>query len=140
MGVLRARLRLFKLPCSDDLLTDIRHRALHLDVMCFFAVLGIGMCLLDGGLPSLLSGFLGAVVGALLLGVPYLLRRDSVGVGDILLLANAGLYCGSTGVLLLLLRALMLLAVVSLVQLMRKNATRKSQMLLAPYLLISSLL
>lgn len=121
-------------------LTDLRKREIHLDAMLFYALALLIYQLSAADWSVLLSALIGGAVGAALLGVPYLLRRNCVGVGDIALLAVCGLYYGARGVIALLLRALILLAVVALVQLLRRRATKESELPIAPFLFFSALI
>lgn len=121
-------------------LTDLRKREIHLDAMLFYALVILFYQLSAADWSVLLASLIGCVVGAVLLGVPYLLRKDCVGAGDIALLAVCGLYYGARGVIALLLRALILLAVVAVVQLLRKRATKESELPIAPFLFFSALI
>lgn len=121
-------------------LTDLRHRQIHMDSMLAFAVVGILHRLMFGGILGVTTGLTGALAGAGILGIPYLLRKDSVGAGDILLLAVAGIYIGAMAVIVLLVRALLILSAVCIIQLLRKKVTRSSEMPLAPFLLLGALL
>ena len=118
-------------------LTDLRRREIRMDTLaCYAAALVIYRAAVGG----LYAALLGAAAGAALLGAPHLLKKESVGLGDVALLAVCGLYYGASGVLSLLLRALVLMAAVGIVQLLRRRATGKSEIPMTPFLLVSALL
>lgn len=121
-------------------LTDLRKREIHLDAMSFYAALLLLYHLWTGRGTAVAVSLIGAVVGAVLLGIPFVLRRDAVGFGDIVLLAVCGMYYGAGGVVWLLFRALIIMAVVAVSQLLRKRATKKSELPIAPFLFIGALI
>ncbi len=121
-------------------LTDLRRHAIYLPPLALFGVLGAVYQLVSGGWVSLVEGVVGAFCGAALLGIPYLLRREAVGVGDVALLGVCGMWLGFPAVVYLLARSLLLLGAVGVVKLLRKKATRDSEIPLAPFLLIGALL
>ena len=120
--------------------TDMRRHEIHLDVVALFALFGVAYLAIEYGLHGLLNGLIGAAAGAVMLGIPHLLRKDSVGIGDVALMALGGLYSGVPAVVYLLARTLLLLALASVIQLLRKKATRKSEMPFAPFLMLGALI
>lgn len=118
--------------------TDLRRHQIHTDCLAVYAVLlFVWQC--TGGLWSLLNGALGAALGLAALGIPRLVRPAAVGGGDVLLLAVCGLAAGFPGVVYLMFRGMVVLALVGVVQLALRRADRKSTLPLAPFLLLGAL-
>lgn len=119
---------------------DIRRRVIPMDAVFVYGAACL-LCRLSAlSLSDVLDALLGAALGMALLGLPHLLRREAVGAGDVWVLAVCGTIAGFPGVAYLLLRALLALAVASLVQLLRKKANVKSEMPLTPFLLFAALI
>lgn len=89
---------------------------------------------------ELIDALLGAAVGAVLLGLPYLIRRSSIGLGDVKVLTACGLILGPIGVVTFLMRAFIAIFVYSLIQLIRKKVTLHSETPFAPFLLLAALI
>ena len=70
----------------------------------------------------------------------HLLRPAAIGRGDVLLLAACGLGAGFPGIIYVLTRGLGAMAVVSVVQLLRRKVTIRSELPLAPFLLFGALI
>lgn len=87
-----------------------------------------------------LNRLLGSISVGSILGLAYLLKRDSIGLGDLKLLMLCGLLSGFPGVLSFLVRSLVFSAVFSLVCLLRKRAGLKSEVPFAPFLLLGAIL
>lgn len=83
---------------------------------------------------------LGAGLGAVLLGLPYLIRKESIGLGDVKMVAVCGIMFGTVGIIQLLLRAFAAIFVYSVVQLMRKKVTLKTETPFAPFLLFAAII
>lgn len=119
---------------------DCKRKTIHLNLLALFAVIEVCFLAACYGVASLINGALGALIGTALLGVPFLLKRDSVGVGDILMATICGLFAGGVSIVYLLARSLTLMAIWSIIQLVRKKATSQSKLPLAPFLLAGALL
>ena len=121
-------------------LTDLDSREINPRSMAVYAVALLAYQASGMSLPVCINGLLGAAAGALILGLPHLLRPAAIGRGDVLLLAVCGLAAGFPGVIYVLARGLAAMALVSVVQLARKKVTVHSEMPLAPFLLFGALI
>ena len=130
-------LSVFLLSCA---MSDLRRHELHMDTILMFAAIGVLYLLSWRDGTALVNGLLGALLGAALIGLPYLLRRDAVGMGDIPMVAVCGLFTGVPGIVFLLFRAFAVMALFSIVQLLRKKATGKTEVPFAPFLWIGALI
>lgn len=83
----------------------------------FFAIVKI--CSWDG--IEWLDDFLGLGAGTATLGIPYLIKRSNVGLGDIKVIGMLGFMLGLAGVVHLMLKAFLILLTVTLVLLARKS-------------------
>lgn len=83
---------------------------------------------------------LGAILGAVLLGLPYLIHRESIGLGDVKMVAVCGVMFGTLGIIHLLLRAFAAIFIYSVVQLLRKKVTLKTETPFAPFLLFAAII
>lgn len=121
-------------------LTDLDSREIDPRAMAAYAAALLVYQALGMDLPVCVNALLGAAVGALILGLPHLLRPAAIGRGDVLLLAVCGLASGFPGVIYVLARGMLAMALVSAVQLLRKKVTVHSEMPLAPFLLFGALI
>lgn len=122
--------------------TDLRGRYIPDDATVVFALVALAFRLTLGPpvAAHLLNGLIGALAGGILLGLPHLLRKDEVGLGDVKLVAAVGLMVGFPSVIYLLMRALLFMALFSVIQLLRKKAALKTQVPLAPFLFLGALI
>lgn len=88
--------------------------------------------------PIVESGIM-LLVFVAILGIIFLLRREAIGVGDIKLLILCAGYAGFSGIGIVV-RGLMLAFVYSLIMLLLKKATAKSELPFVPFLLAGALL
>ena len=149
-GMLRlsgARVRIPRVICAalsgallSARLTDLDSREINPRSMAVYAVALLAYQASGMSLPVCINALLGAAAGALILGLPHLLRPAAIGGGDVLLLAVCGLAAGFPGVIYVLARGLAAMALVSVVQLARKKVTVHSEMPLAPFLLFGALI
>lgn len=121
-------------------LTDVTEHLIAHNAIVVYGVLLIVYQIAGMNLPVCINALLGAAAGALILGLPYLLRPAAIGKGDILLLAVCGLGTGFPGIIYVLARGLFAMAVVSVIQLLRKKVTIRSELPLAPFLLFGALI
>lgn len=119
---------------------DINRHEISAALLLPFSILGViyNICWMDVGI--LINSISGAVLGFAVLGIPYLLRKGSVGMGDLLLLTICGLYAGFPEVIYLLVRALVFMAVWGIISLVRKKVTANSEIPFAPFLLLAALI
>ena len=120
--------------------TDIRNHVIHMDSLLFFVIASVIYLITFGKLGVFLNGLLGGGVGLLILGIPHLIRSHLVGLGDVWLLGVCGLLTGFPGVIYLMLRAMIAIALFSFIQLLRKKMNVHSEVPLAPFLLLGALI
>jgi len=121
-------------------ITDLRAREIPDDATIFFAVVFLIWNLVSGESTIILDGFFGAAVGgAILMGV-YFVRHDAIGLGDVKLLACIGLLTGFPSVMFVLLRAMVFGAIFSIVLLLLKKGTMKTELPFAPFVLLAALI
>lgn len=120
--------------------SDIRRHEISTTLLIVFFVAGVlyNVCWLDIGI--LLNGFVGALIGFAVLGIPYLLRKGSVGLGDLFLMAICGIYTGSPEVIYFLIRALVFMAVWGIIKLVRRKADAASEVPFTPFLLLAAVI
>ena len=91
-----------------------------------------------------MSFFLNRLIGALAVGLItggfYLLRRDSIGLGDIKLLMVCGLMKGFPGIISYLFRCLILGLIYAVIILVRKKGDMKTEIPFVPFLFLGALL
>lgn len=120
--------------------TDLRERLIPDAATACFAAAFVLSRLLPFSLSGAADAALGAAVGLAALGIPWLLRRDCVGAGDIKAVAACGILLGPLGLLAFLLRAFAAIFLFSLARLLLKKANLKTQTPFAPFLLLAALL
>lgn len=119
---------------------DIKKHIIPDRISIAFAVLFVLFQLSSLSLEQIKEAALGVVFGFVLLGLPYLIRRQSVGLGDVKAVSICGIMLGPMGTLYFLFRAFIAIFAYSVIQLLRKKVTLKSETPFAPFLLFAAII
>lgn len=125
---------------SSVTVNDMKRREIPDLTTIVFSLLFIAVIWWFDGPSGLLAGAIGAVVPAVLLLVAMLIKKNSVGLGDIKMVAACGLICGFPGVFFVMFRAALAILVYSLIMLIFKKLKLKSELPFAPFLLFGALI
>ena len=125
---------------SSVTVNDMKRREIPDLTTIVFSLLFIAVTWWFDGPSGLLAGAIGAVVPAVLLLVAMLIKKNSVGLGDIKMVAACGLICGFPGVFFVMFRAALAILVYSLIMLIFKKLKLKSELPFAPFLLFGALI
>lgn len=125
---------------SSVTVNDMKRREIPNLTTIVFSLLFIAVTWWFDGPSGLLAGAIGAVVPAVLLLVAMLIKKNSVGLGDIKMVAACGLICGFPGVFFVMFRAALAILVYSLIMLIFKKLKLKSELPFAPFLLFGALI
>lgn len=124
--------------CMTDYWERIVPNRILLLLLCLFIIiLGLqGIRNMDVLLRALPSIILGLIFCAISFGLGYLLSRGSMGAGDVKLVLVMGLYLTGEYVVGAILYGCIVSALYSIIQLARKNLSRKDQIPFVPFLYI----
>ena len=86
------------------------------------------------------EGAIGFLIGGISLGVPFLIKREWIGLGDVLAVAVCGIILGFFGITQFLIRTFAFIVVYSIVLMIRKKASLKTELPFAPFLLIAAVI
>lgn len=125
---------------SSVTVNDVKRREIPDLTTIVFSLLFIAVIWWFDGPSGLLAGAIGAAVPAVLLLVAMLIKKNSVGLGDIKMVAACGLICGFPGVFFVVFRAALAILVYSLIMLIFKKLKLKSELPFAPFLLFGALI
>lgn len=125
---------------SSVTVNDMKRREIPDLTTIVFSLLFIAVIWWFDGPSGLLAGAIGATVPAVLLLVAMLIKKNSVGLGDIKMVAACGLICGFPGVFFVMFRAALAILVYSLIMLIFKKLKLKSELPFAPFLLFGALI
>lgn len=125
---------------SSVTVNDMKRREIPDLTTIVFSLLFIAVIWWFDGSSGLLAGAIGAAVPAVLLLVAMLIKKNSVGLGDIKMVAACGLICGFPGVFFVMFRAALAILVYSLIMLIFKKLKLKSELPFAPFLLFGALI
>lgn len=125
---------------SSVTVNDMKRREIPDLTTIVFSLLFIAVIWWFDGPSGLLAGAIGAAVPAVLLLVAMLIKKNSVGLGDIKMVAACGLICGFPGVFFVMFRAALAILVYSLIMLIFKKLKLKSELPFAPFLLFGALI
>lgn len=125
---------------SSVTVNDMKRREIPDLTTIVFSLLFIAVVWWFDGPSGLLAGAIGAAVPAVLLLVAMLIKKNSVGLGDIKMVAACGLICGFPGVFFVMFRAALAILVYSLIMLIFKKLKLKSELPFAPFLLFGALI
>lgn len=125
---------------SSVTVNDMKRREIPDLTTIVFSLLFIAVIWWFDGPSGLLAGAIGAAVPAVLLLVAMLIKKNSVGLGDIKMVAACGLICGFPGVFFVMFRAALAILVYSLIMLIFKKLKLKSELPFAPFLLFGTLI
>lgn len=121
-------------------ITDLRNRQIPDDATIFFTVLFLIFNIWSLNMYIILSGFIGIVAGSLLPYLAYTFKKESIGFGDVKLIGCIGLVSGFPEVIYITTRGLVVCGVYCIIMLCFKKASFKTQLPLAPFILIGALL
>ncbi|MBD5101226.1 MAG: prepilin peptidase [Subdoligranulum sp.] len=119
---------------------DVKTHTISSSTTCLYLLLFV---LFKGSgfeIASIVDGLMGAATGFILLGIPYLVRKESIGWGDVTTVSVCGILLGFPHVIYFILRAFFAIFVYSVVQLLRKKVNLKSETAFAPFLLFAALI
>lgn len=105
-----------------------------------FAVIFVVLRLITRDIYELADGATGFIFGGISLGIPFLIKREWIGVGDILTVAVCGIILGFFGIVQFLIRTFVFIVIYSVILLIRKKASMKSELPFAPFLLIAAII
>lgn len=94
----------------------------------------------DVGLAMLISAVMGALIGGGLFLLCYFITRASIGMGDVKLFCVIGLYVGSGVIMTVVFLSVVVSAVYSIVQLVRRKTKLKDEIPFAPFVWIGMIL
>lgn len=109
---------------SSVTVNDVKRREIPDLTTIVFSLLFIAVIWWFDGPSGLLAGAIGAAVPAVLLLVAMLIKKNSVGLGDIKMVAACGLICGFPGVFFVMFRAALAILVYSLIMLIFKKCIK----------------
>lgn len=121
-------------------ITDIRNRNIPDEATIFFAVLFLVFNILSLNKFIILNGFIGVIGGSFLSLIAHIIRKESIGLGDVKLMGCIGLIVGFPEIIYITTRGLVICAIYSIILLFMKKASIKSQLPLAPFILIGALI
>lgn len=121
-------------------ITDIRSRQIPDDATIFFSILFLIFHISSLNTLIILNSFIGVVIGVSLPFLAYLIKKEYIGLGDVKLIACVGLIAGFPEIINIIARGLILSALFSIVMLATKKVTIKTQLPLAPFILIGAII
>ena len=119
---------------------DCRNKTIDLGITAVFAMYFLILQVMTFDKWTVLGALAGAGIAFVVLGIPYLIRRESIGVGDIFAVACCGLLLGFYDTLTFLFKAMIIGLIFSAVRLLMKKVNLKSEIPFAPFLLIAGLI
>ena len=118
---------------------DIRAHEIRTSTILCFALIFLLVQASRRNVFDFLDSGLGVFVALFTLGLPHLFRKSWFGGGDVLSVAACGILLGAVGTVQLLFRMFLMIVIYSVVLLIMKKATMKSEIPLAPFLLLAIL-
>ena len=112
---------------------DIKEHKISTISTVVFAAIFIVLRLITGDFYELADG-------GISLGVPFLIKREWIGLGDVLAVAVCGIILGFFGITQFLIRTFAFIVVYSIVLMIRKKASLKTELPFAPFLLIAAVI
>lgn len=119
---------------------DIKEHKISTISTVVFAVIFIVLRLITSDFYELADGAIGFLIGGISLGVPFLIKREWIGLGDVLAVAVCGIILGFFGITQFLIRTFAFIVVYSIVLMIRKKASLKTELPFAPFLLIAAVI
>ena len=119
---------------------DCKHHTISNLATMIFAVMFLIVRITSMDLYELLDAAAGSTVSLVLLGIPYMIRREWIGTGDVKAMACCGIILGLFGVLHFMFRVFLFVAAYCVIQLVRKKIEMKSEVPMAPFMLLAALI
>jgi len=105
-----------------------------------FAIIFVVLRLITLDYYDLLDGAIGFIVGGVSLGLPFLIKREWIGLGDVLAVAVCGIILGFVGITQFMIRTFAFIVIYSIFLMIRKKAGLKTELPFAPFLLIAAII
>ena len=118
---------------------DVKERKISNFTTLAFIVIFTVLKALTLDVYQMIDSFAGWITGFVSLGIPYLIKKEMVGFGDVLAVACCGIMLGCVGIVQFLIRAFAFIVIFSVIQLIRKKVKMSSEMPFAPFLLMAAL-
>lgn len=120
--------------------TDLRSRLIPDRTTILFAIIFLLFQLSLWDWTVLFNSLLGIVAGALLPCIVYLINKNSIGFGDVKMIACIGMMAGFPSIFHIMVRAMIVCFVYAIVLLIIRRASLKSELPFAPFMLVGALL
>ncbi len=119
---------------------DIKEHRISNVTTAVFAILFLLLRALTFDAFEVIDAVGGCVLGLASIGIPYLINKNMIGLGDVMAVACCGIIFGMVGIVQFLIRAFAFIVVFSIIQLIRRRVGLKSEMPFAPFLFLAALL
>lgn len=132
----------FMLTCSyltAMTATDIRKRQIPDDATIFYGMIFIIIKLSAMDLYVVLNSVMGIVLGTLMPAVAYLINKNSIGLGDIKLIACVSIPIGFPNIIYVLAKAFFVGGIYAAVMLLRKKVKRDTELPMVPFILAGAI-
>ncbi len=113
---------------------DLRKRSVPLILYILFGIAGIPLCLLFKDPAALWDQLLGLLPGLVFIGIS-LISDGKLGMGDSLAILITGIYLGGSGSAFAVLTAMFITSVFSVILLVSKKGSKKTELPFMPFLL-----
>ena len=120
--------------------TDMRSRQVPDDATIFYGCLFIIIKIITFDIQIIINSLIAAVAGIVLPVAAYFIKNDSIGLGDIKLIACMGLTVGFPGIIYILAKSFFIGGIYAAVMLLRKKVTKDTELPMVPFILLGAVI
>lgn len=120
--------------------TDIRNRQIPDDATIFYAIIFIIIKVSSMDVYVIINSVMGMVLGVLIPAAAYFINKNSIGLGDIKLIACISISIGFPNIIYVLAKAFFVGGIYAVVMLLRKRVNRDTELPMVPFILVGAII
>lgn len=120
--------------------TDLRNRQVPDDATIFYASLFIIIKIVTFEIQLMINAVIAIIAGIILPVIAYFIRKDSIGLGDIKLIACMSIAVGFPGIIYVLAKSFFIGGIYAAIMLIRKKVTKDTELPMVPFILLGAII
>lgn len=120
--------------------TDLRNRQVPDDATIFYTSLFIIIKIVTFEIQLIINALIAITAGIVLPVIAYFIRKDSIGLGDIKLIACMSIAVGFPGIIYVMAKSFFIGGIYAGIMLIRKKVTKDTELPMVPFILLGAII